>query len=158
MAKPIPDGYTSITTHLIAKGAGQAIDFYKKAFGAEELMRIPGPDGKSVMHGEIKIGNSILMIADEFPDYGCVGPKTLGGSPVTIHLYVNDVDASYKRAVDAGATATMPVTDMFWGDRYGKVTDPFGHHWSIATHKEDVAPEECAKRMAAAFSGGGCGG
>ncbi len=157
MAKPIPDGYTTVTTHLIAKGAGAAIDFYKKAFGAEELMRIPGPDGKSVMHAEMKIGNSIVMIADEFPDYGCVGPKTLGGSPVTIHLYVSDVDAAYKKAVDAGATASMPVTDMFWGDRYGKLTDPFGHHWSVATHVEDVAPEECAKRMAAAFSGGKCG-
>ncbi len=154
---PIPEGFTSVTPHLIIKDAGKAIDFYKKAFGAEELFRMPGPDGKTVMHAEIKIGNSHVMLADEFPDYGCVGPQTLKGSPVTIHLYVENADASYKRAVDAGAKATMPLTDMFWGDRYGKIEDPFGHHWSIATHIEDVAPEECARRSAEAFAGGGCG-
>jgi uncharacterized glyoxalase superfamily protein PhnB len=156
--QPIPEGFHTITPHLIIKGAGQAIEFYKKAFDAEELFRMPGPDGKSVMHAEVKIGGSILMVADEFPDYGCLGPKSIGNSPVTIHLYVKDADAAYAKAVKAGATATMPLQDMFWGDRYGKLTDPFGHHWSIATHKEDVAPDECARRAAAAFGGGGCGG
>jgi len=157
-ARPVPEGFYTVTPHLICKGAGQAIDFYKKAFGAEELMRMPGPDGKSVMHAEFKIGNSHIMIADEFPDYGCFGPETLKGSPVTIHLYVNDVDSVFNQAVKAGATVKMPITDMFWGDRYGKLQDPFGHHWSIATHKEDVSPQECAKRAAAQFGGGGsCG-
>lgn len=153
---PVPEGFRTVTPHLIIKEAGKAIDFYKKAFGAEEIMRIPGPGGQSVMHAEIKIGDSFLMIADEFPDFGCLGPKSIGGTPVTVHLYVKDADAVYNQAVKAGATATMPLTDMFWGDRYGKLSDPFGHHWSVATHKEDVSPEECAKRMAAQFSGGGC--
>lgn len=153
--KPIPDGHHTITPHLIAKDAGNAIEFYKKAFGAEELMRMAGPGG-GVMHAELRIGNSVFMIADEFPEYGCVGPATLGGSPVTINLYVNDVDAAFSKAVAAGAKATMPVTDMFWGDRYGKLTDPFGHHWSMATHKEDVTPEECAKRAVAAFASPSC--
>jgi PhnB protein len=157
MASPIPEGFRTITPHLIIKGAGQAIDFYKKAFGAEEIMRMPGPDGKSVMHAEVKIGDSHLMIADEFPEYGCKGPKTLGGTPVTVHLYVKDVDSVFNQAIKAGATAKMPITDMFWGDRYGKLSDPFGHEWSIATHKEDVSPQECAKRAAAQFGGGsGC--
>jgi PhnB protein len=156
-ASPIPEGFHTITPHLICKNAGQAIEFYKKAFGAEEIMRMPGPDGKTVMHAEIKIGDSHLMIADEFPDYGCVGPQTLKGSPVTVHLYVKDADAVYNQAVKAGATASMPLQNMFWGDRYGKLTDPFGHHWSVATHVVDVSPDECAKRAAAAFGGGGCG-
>jgi len=155
-AHPIPEGFHTVAPHLIVKGAGDAIAFYRKAFGAEEVRRMPGPDGKTVMHAELKIGNSMLMLADEFPDYGCVGPKTIGNSPVTVHLYVNDADAVYNQAVKAGATPTMPLQDMFWGDRYGKLTDPFGHHWSIATHKEDVSPQECARRAAAAFSGG-CG-
>lgn len=152
---PIPEGFHTVTPHLIIKGAGAAIDFYKKAFGAEEIMCMKGPDG-GIMHGEIKIGNSHLMIADEFPQMGCLSPKTLNGSPVTVHLYVNDVDAVFNQAVKNGATPAMPPTDMFWGDRYGKVVDPYGHHWSIATHKEDVTPEECGKRAAAAFGGGGC--
>ena len=155
---PIPEGFHTVAPHLVCKGAGQALDFYKKAFGAEEVCRMTGgPDGKGIMHAEIKIGSSRVMLADEFPEYGCVGPATLGGSPVTIHMYVNDVDAVYNQAVKAGATPTMPVTDMFWGDRYGKLKDPFGHSWSIATHKEDVAPEECMKRAAAAFGGQSCG-
>lgn len=153
--KPIPDGFSTVTPHLIIKGAGKAIDFYKKAFGAEELFRMPGPDG-GVMHAEIKIGSSMLMIADEFPDMGCLSPKTLNGSPVTIHMYVPDCDAVFKKATQAGAEPIMPPADMFWGDRYGKLKDPFGHSWSVATHKEDLTPEECGKRAAAAMSGGGC--
>ena len=155
-AKTVPEGFRTITPHLIVKGAGQAIDFYKKAFGAEEVMRMPGPDGKSVMHAELKVGDSMFMIADEFPNMGCVGPQTLGNSPVGIHLYVNDADTVFNQAVKAGATVKMPMTDMFWGDRYGKLQDPFGHHWSVATHKEDVTPQECAKRAAAAFGSGAC--
>ena len=155
--KPIPEGHHTLTPHLIVKGAGDAIEFYKKAFNAEELMCMRGPDGNSVMHGEIKIGDSIVYLADEYPQYGCVGPAALGGSPVTLHLYVKDVDAAFDRAVKAGATVKMPVADMFWGDRYGQVTDPFGHVWSMATHIEDLTPEECTKRGAAAMSGGDCG-
>ena len=146
---PIPDGFHSVTPHLIIKNAAKAIDFYTKAFGATEICRMPGPDGKSIMHAEIKIGNSIIMIAEENPEWQCKGPTMLGGTPVTIHLYVNDADKAFKTAVDAGAEATMPVDTMFWGDRYGKVTDPFGHSWSIATHVEDVSPEDMEKRMAA---------
>lgn len=150
---PIPEGFHSVTPHLIIKDAGKAIDFYKKAFGATEICRIPGPDGKSIMHAEIQIGDSHIMIAEENPDWQCKGPTTLGGTPVTIHLYVKDADAAFKQAVDAGAEATMPPDDMFWGDRYGKVTDPFGHHWSVATHVEDVSPEDMEKRMAEMFAG-----
>ncbi len=144
--KPIPEGFHTVTPHLIINGAGKALEFYKKAFGAEEIFNMPGPGGK-VMHAEIKIGDSHIMLNDEFPDYGSFGPKAGGGSPVTIHLYVNNVDSMMERAVNAGAKVTMPVADMFWGDRYGKLEDPFGHHWSIATHKEDVSPAECAERM-----------
>lgn len=147
--KPIPEGHHTITPHLVVKDAAKAIDFYKKAFGAEEIFRMPGPDGKSVMHAELRLGTSIFFLADEFPEYGCVGPATLKGSPVTVHLYVNDADKSFAQATAAGATVAMPLTNMFWGDRYGKVIDPFGHHWSIATHIEDVPPQEIAKRMAA---------
>jgi uncharacterized glyoxalase superfamily protein PhnB len=150
-AKPIPDGYHTLTPHLVVNDAPKAIDFYKKAFGAEEITRMTGPDGKSVMHAELKIGDSRFMLAGEFPQMGCLSPQSLKGTPVTIHLYVTDVDAAFKRATTAGATPTMPVADMFWGDRYGKLTDPFGHHWSVATHKEDVSPAECAKRGAEAM-------
>lgn len=153
--KPIPEGFSTVTPHLIIKGARKAIDFYKKAFGAEELFSMPGPGG-AVMHAEIKIGNSMIMIADEFPDWGCLSPASLNGSPVTVHLYVPDCDAVFKKATQAGAEAVMPPTDMFWGDRYGKLKDPFGHSWSVATHKEDLTPEECAKRAAEAMAGGGC--
>ncbi len=154
-AEPIPEGFRTVTPHLVIRNAAEAIEFYKKAFGAEELCRMPSPDGKTVMHAEIKIGDSVLMLCDEFPQMGAQSPQALGGSPVTVHLYVADVDQAYKRAVDAGATAAMPVQDMFWGDRYGKLTDPFGHHWSIATHTEDLAPEDIGKRAAEAFSHGG---
>jgi uncharacterized glyoxalase superfamily protein PhnB len=136
----------NITAHLVCEGAADAIEFYKKAFGAVETLRLPGPDGR-LMHAELKIGESTLMLADDFPDYGGLGPKALKGSPVTLHLYSPDVDAAFKQAVDAGATVRMPVEDMFWGDRYGQVTDPFGHHWSIATHVKDVSPEDMAEAI-----------
>lgn len=144
--KPIPEGFHTLTPHLICRDANRALEFYKQAFGAEELARMPGPDGKTVMHAELKIGDSVLMICDEFPDMNCRSPQAIGGTPVTLHLYVNNADTAYDRAVKAGATAVMPPADMFWGDRFGKVKDPFGHEWSIATHKEEVSPEECVKR------------
>jgi uncharacterized glyoxalase superfamily protein PhnB len=154
--KPIPDGFTSVTPHLICKGAAKAIDFYTKAFGATEIYRMPMPDGTTLMHAMIQIGNSFIMLADEFPDYGCFGPSHYNGTGVVIHLYVNDTDAFFNKAVKAGATSLMPPTDMFWGDRYGKLKDPFGHEWSIATHIEDLSPDEMAKRGAAAMSQGSC--
>lgn len=150
--KAIPDGFHSITPHIVVSDANKAIEFYKKAFGAEEICRMPGPDGNSVMHAELKIGNSHLMMCSEAKDWGCFSPQSLKGSPVTIHLYVENVDAVYDRAVKAGATPTMPVSDQFWGDRYGKLQDPFGHHWSVATHTEDVSPEECGRRCAEWFA------
>ncbi len=157
---PIPEGFGTITPHLIVKGAAKAMDFYKTAFGAEEMCRMNGPDGQSVMYGEMKIGDSRLMIAEEWPGDGMPkSPTSLGGSCVTVHVYVTDVDAAFKKAMDAGGTTTMPPMDMFWGDRYGKVKDPFGHEWSIATHIEDVPPEEMPARMADAMSKmGDCGG
>ena len=144
--KPIPDGMHSVTPHLICAGAADAIEFYKKAFNAVEVVRLPGPQGR-LMHAMIRIENSAVMLADEFPDWGSFGPKSLKGSPVTIHLYVEDVDAFVKRAVDAGAKITMPLADMFWGDRYCRLEDPFGHHWSVATHIRDVGPEEMQQAM-----------
>ena len=152
-AKPIPEGFRTITPHLIVRGGEKAIEFYKKAFGAELVAKMPMPGGK-LGHAEMRIGDSVVMLADEFPEMGARSPQSIGGSAVTIHVYVTDADAAYQRAVQAGAKATMPLMDMFWGDRYGKVTDPFGHEWSIATHKEDVTPEECVKRAAAMFGGG----
>ena len=148
--KPIPEGFRTVTPHLSLNGCAEAIEFYKKAFGAEEACRMPGPGGK-IMHAEIRIGDSVLMLADEFPDMGSRGAQTIGGTPVTVHLYVTDVDATFDRAVKAGAKATMPVADMFWGDRYGRLEDPFGHHWSVGTHKEDLTPEEIGKRAQKAF-------
>ncbi|MPZ46397.1 MAG: VOC family protein [Betaproteobacteria bacterium] len=142
----IPDGMHSVTPHLVCAGASAAIEFYKKAFGAEELARLPGPDGK-LMHALIRIGDSPVMLVDEFPAWDALGPKTLKGSPVTLHLYVDDVDAFVQRAVDAGARVTAPPSDMFWGDRYGKLEDPFGHHWSVATHIRDVSGEELQQVM-----------
>ena len=146
--KAIPEGMHSVTPHLVCAGAAEAIEFYKQAFGAVEGGRLPGPDGK-LMHAVIRIGDSAVMMVDEMPQWGALGPKSLKGSPVTIHLYVGDVDAVVKRAVAAGAKVTMPVDDMFWGDRYGKIEDPFGHQWSIGTHKRDVTPEEMQKAMRA---------
>ena len=144
--KPIPDGMHSVTPHLVCAGAADAIEFYKKAFGAVDLGRLAGPKGK-LMHAAIRIGDSTVMLVDEMPEWGAFGPKSLKGSPVTIHLYVQDVDASVARAVAAGAKITMPLDDMFWGDRYCKVEDPFGHHWSIATHIREVSPEEMQQAM-----------
>ncbi len=146
MTQRIPQGMHSVTPHLVCAGAAKAIEFYKKAFGAVEEGRMPGPDGK-LMHAMIRIGNSPIMLADEFPEWGSLGPKALKGSPVTIHLYVEDVDAFAKRAVEAGAKITMPVADQFWGDRYGKLEDPFGHHWSVGAHVRDVSPEEMQRAM-----------
>lgn len=150
--KAIPDGFHTITPSLVVEGAAEAIEFYKKAFGAEELSRSPGPDGKKIMHAELKIGNSILFLNDEFKDMNCRSPKTLGGTPVALHLYVEDVDMVFDRAIKAGGKAQMPVMDMFWGDRYGKFVDPFGQEWSIATRKENLSPEEMGKRAMEAFA------
>jgi PhnB protein len=146
MSKQIPQGMRSVTPHLICAGAAQAIEFYKKAFGAVEEARLPGSDGK-LMHAMLRIGDSQIMLADEMPEWGALGPKALKGSPVTIHLYVDDADAFAKRAAAAGAKITMPVAEMFWGDRYGKLEDPFGHQWSVGTHVRDVSPEEMQRAM-----------
>jgi uncharacterized glyoxalase superfamily protein PhnB len=151
MAHPIPRGFHTITPSLAIKGAAEAIEFYKRAFGAEEIFRMPwpAPDGTvKVGHAELRIGDSVLFLADEAPEYGAAGP-TEGRSPVSIHLYVTDVDAAFARAVAAGATVAMPLADQFWGDRFGKLVDPFGHHWSMAEHIEDPTPEQMQERMAA---------
>jgi len=144
--KQIPDGMHSVTPHLICAGAANAIEFYKKAFNAVEEVRLAGPQGR-LMHAMIRIEGSAVMLVDEMPEWGALGPKSLKGSPVTIHLYVEDVDAFVKRAVAAGAKITMPLDDMFWGDRYCKLEDPFGHHWSVATHLRDLSPEEIKQAM-----------
>ncbi len=157
--KPIPEGFRTVTPHMVVKDAGGAIEFYKKAFGAEEVMRMPGPGGQGVMHAELKIGDSMVMLCDEFPQAGhWRAPESLKGTTVTLALYVEDVDKAFQRAVDAGATVSMPVMDTFWGDRYGKVTDPFGHEWGLATHKLDLTPEEIAKGAEEFFKNmGSCG-
>lgn len=147
--KPIPEGYHTATPYLIIKGASKALDFYKKAFGATELLRMPQPDGR-IGHAEIKIGDSPIMLADEFPEMGARSPQALGGSPVSIMLYVDDVDSFSKQAVAAGMKVVRPVKDQFYGDRSGSFEDPFGHQWHISTHVEDVAPGELQKRAAAA--------
>ena len=147
MVEPIPTGYHTVTPYLMVRDAATALEFYKKAFGAVELMRFPGPGGK-IMHAEVKIGDSPVMLADEMPEMGHVGPQTLGGAGVSMLLYVKDVDASFKQAIAAGATEKRPVEDQFYGDRTGTLVDPFGHVWSISTHKEDVSMEEMQKRMA----------
>jgi PhnB protein len=149
--QPIPDGYSTITPYLIVTGAGNAIEFYKKVFGATELMRFAQPDGK-IGHAEIKIGNSIVMLADESPDMGYRSPQSLGGTGTGIMLYVEDVDTVFQRAVDAGATTHQAVKDQFYGDRSGSLIDPFGHMWTVATHVEDVSPEEMQRRMEASMS------
>lgn len=145
---PIPHGMHSLTPHLVCAGAADAIAFYTQAFGAIELMRLPAPDGK-LMHAMLRIGDSSLMLVDEMPGCGSVGPASLKGTPVTIHLYVPDVDATFTTAVAAGAKAVMPVSDMFWGDRYGLLEDPFGHRWSVATHTQDLSPDEIQAGMRA---------
>jgi len=139
--KPIPDEIHSLTPHIVCRDANAAMDFYIEAFGATDCVRLPGPDGK-LMHGMLRIGDSAMMLVDENPDWGLVSPQALNGSPVTVHLSVEDVDATMAQAVAAGASVTLPAADMFWGDRYGKLVDPFGHQWSVATHIRDVSPEE----------------
>jgi PhnB protein len=145
--RTIPEGMHTLTPHIVCAGAADAIEFYKKAFNAVERMRMPGPGGK-LMHASLKIGDSTLMLVDEMPECGgAIGPKALKGTPVTIHLYVDDVDAAIAQAEKAGAKVTMPAADMFWGDRYGQIEDPFGHRWSIATHKVDLSLEEMQAAM-----------
>jgi uncharacterized glyoxalase superfamily protein PhnB len=149
----IPEGFHTITPHLVIQGAAKAIDFYKRAFGAEELMRMPSPDGTTIGHADLKIGNSRIFVCDECPEMNAHSPAALKGTPVTIHLYVEDCDKVFKQAVSAGAQVTMPLTDMFWGDRYGTLKDPFGHHWSIGTRKENLTPEQIGQRMASMCAG-----
>jgi PhnB protein len=145
MVKPIPEGYHALTPSVAVESAAQAIEFYKRAFGATERMRMPGP-GDTIAHAEIEIGDSVLMLSDPFPQSSVKPPKELGGTSVGIFLYVDDVDEVVQQAIDAGGKVTMPVEDQFWGDRFGIVADPFGHQWMIATHKEDVTPEEMKVR------------
>ena len=144
--KAIPDGYYSLTPYLVITGAAEAIEYYKSVFGATESMRMPGPGGR-VMHAELKIGNSVLMLADENPERGYLSPKSHGGTGSSVMFYTADVDATFKQAMDGGATSDQPPTDMPWGDRMAHITDPFGHNWAIATHTEDVSPEEMERRM-----------
>lgn len=152
----------TVTPHLVCAGASDAIEFYKKAFNATEMFRLPGPDGKTLMHASIRIGKSPVFLVDENVQWGCLSPKSLNGSPVTIHLQVDNVDELYAQAVAAGAVEKMAPTDMFWGDRYGVLMDPFGHCWSIATHKHNYTPEQIAENAKAMFvsgrADGGCPG
>lgn len=149
--KPIPDGYRSVTPYLVVNGAERAIEFYKRAFGAQEIMRMPAPDGR-IGHAEIRIGDSVVMLSDETPQSAAKAPTSVGATTCGVFLYVEDVDATYDRAIGAGAKATARPQDMFWGDRYGKLADPFGHEWALATHKEDLSPEEMMKRAAGAMA------
>src|SRR5258708_40132565 len=149
--RPVPEGNATMTRDSVVKGASQAIEYYKQALGAEEIRRVPGRGGKSLIHAEIKIGDSRLFLVDEVPEMGCQGPGSSGGSPVTIHLFVEDVDSVFNTALAAGAQERMPVADMFWGDRYWRLGDPFGHELSVATHQEDLTPEQLSKRAQAAF-------
>jgi len=148
----VPAGFQTVTPHLTLRGAAEAIDFYKRAFGAKERGRMPGPDGRTIMHAELRIGSSIVFIADEFPGVGPRAPHALGGTTGSLHLYVPNVDAAFARAVAAGAEVRMPVQDMFWGDRYAKVADPFGHEWGLATHKEDLSAKQIGERSQAFFA------
>ncbi len=150
--KSVPEGMNTITPHLVMRNAIEAIDFYTKAFGAQVKGVHKTPDGR-VMHAELKIGNSMIFLADEFPGMGnCASPKTLGGSSVTLNLYSNNVDQLFKQAISAGATVTMPLENQFWGDRYGQIRDPFGHNWALGQHVEDVSPEELDRRAREAFA------
>lgn len=155
-ARPIPDGYHTVTPHMVCEGAAEALAFYAQAFGAVEIGRMPGPDGR-IMHAEMRIGDSRIMLAEAFPEYGSKGPLALQGTTVVIHLYVPDADAAWARAIEAGAKPVMPLEDTFWGDRYGQVADPFGHRWSIATHKQDLSLEQIQENMKKAMPAG-CGG
>jgi PhnB protein len=150
-AKAVPEGFHTLTPTLVVRGAARAIEFYKEVFGAQEVMRMTTPDGQAISHAEIKIGDSPLMLSDEFPEYGARAPEGTGADSFGLFLYVEDVDKVFERAVAAGATVKMPVADQFWGDRYGKVVDPFGHQWGIATHVEDLSAEEIESRAAALF-------
>jgi PhnB protein len=150
MTDPVPEGYPRVMPYLIVDGGAAAIDFYTEVLGASERMRMPGPDGR-LGHAELQFGDSVIMLADESPEMGARAPRSVGGTPVTIHLYVDDVDDTFERALQAGATALQPVEDRFYGDRAGQLEDPFGHHWSLATHVEDVPPEEMSKRAAEAM-------
>jgi PhnB protein len=152
-AKPIPEGCHTLIPHLIVKNAGGAIEFYKQAFGAEELFRMPGPDGKTIVHAQMKLGDSQLYLADEMPGMTQVAsPQTIGGTTITLHVWSTNADAAFERAIKAGAKVAMPMMDAFWGDRYGQVTDPFGHRWSIATHRKDMTPQEMTAAMKEAFA------
>jgi PhnB protein len=144
--KPVPDGYHTLTPALTVRDAVGAIEFYKQAFGAKERGVMKGPDGK-IMHAELMIGDSIIMLTDEFPEFGCLSPQSIGGSAMSLHIYMDGVDAAFDQAVKAGAEVEMPVMDQFWGDRYGKLKDPFGHKWSIATHTKDLAMDEIKHGM-----------
>jgi len=152
MTKPIPDGFHSVTPIFVFKDARKAIDFYKNAFGAQEHFSMPGPDGKGVMHAEIQIGNSIVMMSDEQPQQNCKSADSFGGSPINFYLYVENVDSAFSRALEAGCTQQMAVADMFWGDRAGSVKDPFGYSWMIATHNRDLSMEEIARGAQAEFA------
>ena len=154
---PIPEGMHTVTPHLVCDGAAAAIEYYTAAFGAVELGRVPAPNGK-LMHAMVRIGDSPIMLVDVFPEMGNAGPKALAGSPVSLHLYVADVDAAFERAIAAGATVVMPVADMFWGDRYGVLRDPFGHQWSIATHVREMTDDEIRAAADRAAGDGGAAG
>lgn len=149
---PVPTGFRTVTPHLVCRGVAAALAFYAKAFGAKAKFGMAAPDG-TVVHAEMRIGDSMIMLGEEMPEMGARAPVTIGGSPVNVFLYVKDVDAWFARAIAAGAAADMPPTNMFWGDRYAKLTDPFGHKWSMATHVEDVSPKEMGRRMAAEMGG-----
>lgn len=144
--RAIPEGMHTLTPHLVCAGAADALSFYARALGATELSRLPGPDGR-LMHASIRVGNSVFFVVDEWPDMGSRGPKALGSTPVTLHLYTEDADALFEQAVKAGAKPLMPVAEMFWGDRYGQFEDPFGHRWSVATHVRDLTPEQIQENM-----------
>ena len=151
MTKPIPDGFHTITPHLVVSDGVKAIEFYKKAFGAQESGTMMAPDGKAVMHAQLKIGSSMLMLGSEHPPT-CLSPKSRGGTSVTLHLYFENADTAFDRAVKAGCTVKMPMADMFWGDRYGQVEDPFGHQWSFATHKQDLTKDQIAANAKTFFA------
>jgi PhnB protein len=148
---PIPKGYHSVTPYITVSDGAKALDFYTRAFGAKVTERMPGPGGK-MMHAEFRVGDSVVMLSDEFPQGGTKSPQSLGGSSGSVFMYVPDVDAAFKRAVDAGCQVAMPLMNMFWGDRFGKLIDPFGHHWGLATHKEDVSPAEMKRRSESAMA------
>lgn len=152
MTKPIPEGFHSVTPMFVFKDCRKAIEFFKKAFGAVERYAMPGPDGTGIMHAELLVGDSIIMMGDENPQYNCKSAESLGASPISFYVYVENVDAAFRRAVEAGATVQMEVQEMFWGDRAGSVSDPFGYSWMLATHTRDLSPEEIAEGAKAAFS------